>query len=134
MACLRSPLPATFRIAGTGKHAAAVLATLRSDFVTAIAATAGEGPPPPGGQVGEAPLQPPVPLPWCARAWLTARGVCVSVCLCRCLCIELSTRCALDRYPDNLAWQMRYSRSQVGVAIDVRALPSTVQPPPLLRC
>jgi multisite-specific tRNA:(cytosine-C5)-methyltransferase len=60
--CLRSPLPATFRIAGTGKHAAAVLATLRADFVNVIASSAGSG------EGEEAPVQPPVPLPWCVNA------------------------------------------------------------------
>lgn len=62
MQSLRTPLPATFRIAGAGKHAAAVLSTLRTDFVNVIASLG-------SAEAGsEEPPKPPVPLPWCVPA------------------------------------------------------------------
>jgi len=61
MECLRKPLPATFRISGSGKFAAAVRDTLRNDFVSAIAKLV------PSDAEGEC-IAPPFPLPWCAQS------------------------------------------------------------------
>ena len=58
--CLRTPLPATFRVSGSGKFATAVRDTLRNDFVAAIAKLQ------PSDMEGES-IVPPFPLPWCAR-------------------------------------------------------------------
>jgi hypothetical protein len=104
MQCLRTPLPATFRIAGAGKHAAAVLSTLRTDFVNVIASL---GSAEPGS---EEPPQPPVPLPWCVPA---LPGLCNGV---TASSVSPPTRLrtvSQPRYPGELAWQMNYSRTQV---------------------
>jgi hypothetical protein len=61
MACVRSTLPATFRINGSGKFAADIREELRSDFVSAIAGLGG------ADADGEA-VAAPFPLPWCAAA------------------------------------------------------------------
>ena len=101
MQCLRTPLPATFRIAGAGKHAAAVLSTLRTDFVNVIASL---GSVEPGS---EEPPQPPVSLPWCVPGGARAAA------RCECSLFSDAATHSLPRYPGELAWQMNYSRTQV---------------------
>ena len=58
--CLQTPLPATFRVSGSGKFATAVRDTLRNNFVAAIAKLQ------PDDTEGES-ILPPFPLPWCVR-------------------------------------------------------------------
>ena len=95
MACLRKPLPSTFRISGSGKFAKVVRDTLRNHFVSAIARLD------PAEADGET-IQPPVPLPWCV---VTRDG---------CTLLETLTLFPpARRYPDDLAWQMNYSRTQL---------------------
>lgn len=56
--CLRKPLPATFRISGSGKFATAVRDTLRNDFIAAIAKLE-------PAEAEDENVVPPFPLPWC---------------------------------------------------------------------